>query len=130
MSLHSVTFAMMNVKPSPLGVIVAASSSSSASVAVSGVASGQSESGSSPWELGRSVYTNTKGELVVSASSYYGSISSAGVDSVDGAFSFVSGSTNADYYYIFDEAQNCLLSLDSKIGLVVSTSQVLLLVKG
>ncbi len=115
----------MSVKPVPLGVVVS-STASSATVAVSGVVSGQSNSPSSPWALGRSVYTNTMGELVVSTSSFYGSPSSASIDSVDGT-SFTSGGTNADYYYIYDEERNCLLSLDSKVGIVVSTSHILLL---
>jgi hypothetical protein len=100
----------MEIKPRPVGVLTgsASAASSSSNLALTGKASGFSN-----LTAGYMYYTNTKGELVTDGK-YYGR--SPGTSSI-----------SADEYdYVSTTTGSSMVTLDSQVGLAISSDTVLL----
>lgn len=121
-SILRASLSVVEILPTPIGIIATSTgntrsaksmteSSTEGIVALAGTV--PDFSGLVP---GLKYYTNTMGQMMTVGSAYSGRVCSA--------------SPNADeYYYIFDEDSNTIVSLDSQVGVASSSSSILIQLK-
>ena len=109
----STDFSVMEIKPRPIGVVTADVVSSSASLASGAVAVSGTVNGFSNLVVGKMYYTNTAGQLVADGNFYGrdGLTSNAAID---------------EFHYVFDAANNVIVTVDSQIGVAVSSDTIVL----
>lgn len=121
----SVSLSIMEVLPLPLGIATLTSSGSSALVALAGQVSSLPASllTGTAARPGMAYYATTSGTLV-SGGCYYGR--EQGVCSSSSSLAYASSPSEWNRYYVVDEEVGVLVSISSRVGVALSSSELYL----